>query len=268
MHTESNAVIQPVDASIAKAEIKEEDAAMTTADLVDNKEETPFATYKEEPKVELEPPFESEPQAENNELVDPKDEAFETMQVDGANDEKPVENKPTEQRKPTVMNLQSVLPNVKATILNTGGEDQPGSPKTVVVLNKDGTRMTLQLVSKPASSGATNATVVCQSSTGTTSTSTVAALAQAIEARKMVTRSKTGSLTPKQFADSVTPPHGSLKIALTKCIEDSPHPSSLTSLTNKEVEPSYLTRSTKISIGNVSSTVLSQRSLFFKLGKL
>ena len=266
VHTGYSSLVLPADPSIAKTEIKEEEGALATIDLTDTKDETPFTTYKTEPKIELEPTFELETKAENVELDDSKDEPFETMQVDGANDEKPPDNKPTEQRRPTVMNLQSVLPNVKATILNTGGEDPSGGPKTVVVLNKDGTRMTLQLV-KSSTPGASNATVVCQSSSGTTSTSTVAALAQAIEARKMITRSKTGSLTPKQFTDSVTAPPGNLKIALTKCIEDSPRPSSLTTtFTNKEAEQSYITRS-KISIGNVSSTVLSQRSLFFKLGR-
>lgn len=42
----------------------------------------------------------------------------------------------------------------------------------------------------------------------------------AADSRKMVTRSRTGSLTPKQFADSVTTTTGSLKAAMKAALDD------------------------------------------------
>ena len=154
------------------------------------------------------------------------------------------------------MNLQSVLPNVKATVLNTGGEEakevakpQHNTTRTMVMINKDGSRVTLQVVNKSPTT-TSNSTVVTQSSA-----SNVTALAQA--ERRIVTRSKTGSLAPKQFPDSVTVTSGSLKTALAKSIEEN----STLKITNKDSDITYFTRS------KVSNSVLSQRSVYFKLGK-
>ncbi len=59
---------------------------------------------KEEPKSQEEP----------MEIAEQQQEATgkETEQVEDA-----------EEKKPTVMSVQSVIPNVKATVLNTGGEE-------------------------------------------------------------------------------------------------------------------------------------------------
>ena len=167
----------------------------------------------------------------------------------------------TSEKKPTIMNVQSVLPNVKTTVLDTGGEEvkdeqiKPSPPaqnttRTMVMINKDGSRVTLQVVNKsPTTTGTTTTT--------TNSSTTQSAVAQALAERRIVTRSKTGSLTPKQFTDSVTVTSGSLKTALAKSIEVN----NSVKIQNKDGDIVHFTRS------KVSDSVLSQRSVYFKLGK-
>ena len=189
----------------------------------------------------------------------------ETMETEekkpDAPDVKTGEGETTTEKKPTIMNVQSVLPNVRTTVLNTGGEEvkdeqlKPSPPaqnttRTMVMINKDGSRVTLQVLNKsPTTTGTTTTT--------TNSSTTQSAVAQALAERRIVTRSKTGSLTPKQFTDSVTVTSGSLKTALAKSIEVN----NQVKIQNKDGDIIHFTRS------KVSDSVLSQRSVYFKLGK-
>ena len=182
-----------------------------------------------------------------------------TMETDEKKPEvQDVKPEVTSEKKPAFMN---VLPNVKTTVLDTGGEEvkdeqiKPSPPaqnttRTMVMINKDGSRVTLQVVNKsPTTTGTTTTT--------TNSSTTQSAVAQALAERRIVTRSKTGSLTPKQFTDSVTVTSGSLKTALAKSIEVN----NSVKIQNKDGDIVHFTRS------KVSDSVLSQRSVYFKLGK-
>ena len=73
--------------------------------------------------------------------------------------------------------------------------------------------------------------------------------------RKYVTRSKTGSLTPRQFTDSITVKSGSLKTALSKLADET------VLVINKEGDITRVTRS-------MTKTNFSQQSAYFKLGEL
>ena len=206
------------------------------------------------------PEFVSIPEEEGDKML----KTEETMETD---EKKPevqdvkAEEEVTSEKKPTIMNVQSVLPNVKTTVLNTGGEEvkdeqiKPSPPaqnttRTMVMINKDGSRVTLQVVNKsPTTTGTTTTT--------TNSSTTQSAVAQALAERRIVTRSKTGSLTPKQFTDSVTVTSGSLKTALAKSIEVN----NSVKIQSKDGDIVHFTRS------KVSDSVLSQRSVYFKLGK-
>jgi hypothetical protein len=76
------------------------------------------------------------------------------------------------------------------------------------------------------------------------------------DGRKMVTRSRTGSLTPKQFADSVTSITGSLKAAMKASQDD---------------ESTRITRSRLTGVTNTNSAPASVAVCpytgLFKLGK-
>ncbi|XP_060074835.1 nucleosome-remodeling factor subunit NURF301-like [Ylistrum balloti] len=100
--------------------------------------------------------------------------------------------------KSTIMNVQSVCPNVKQTVLKMNDESSPQKQtRTVLIVNRDGNKVTLAVSKQPLDGTKAETTTIQQTST----TTTASALA---EARKIVTRSKTGSLTPKQFTDSIT----------------------------------------------------------------
>ncbi|OWF46473.1 nucleosome-remodeling factor subunit NURF301-like isoform X2 [Mizuhopecten yessoensis] len=100
--------------------------------------------------------------------------------------------------KSTIMNVQSVCPNVKQTVLKMNDDSSPQKQtRTVLIVNRDGNKVTLAVSKQPLDGTKAETTTIQQTST----TTTASALA---EARKIVTRSKTGSLTPKQFTDSIT----------------------------------------------------------------
>lgn len=75
-----------------------------------------------------------------------------------------------------------------------------------------------------------------------------------IETRRILTRSKTGSLTPKQFTDSITTTTSSLKMSGKSSADD-------VLVINKDGEISRITRSKTLSS---SSIAVSQ---YFRLGK-
>ncbi|XP_005095843.3 nucleosome-remodeling factor subunit NURF301 [Aplysia californica] len=153
--------------------------------------------------------------------------------------------------KPKVINLQSLLPAARQTLLNVvdkSGEESKNdaSTKTVLLVNREGGKVTLQVQRQPVSKedGSSDSTV-----THTTTSTTV----NATESRKMLTRSKTGSLTPKLFTDSITMTTSSLKTS-GKSSED-------VLVMNKDGEV------TRVSRGKVSlASSLAHQSVFFKLG--
>lgn len=71
-----------------------------------------------------------------------------------------------------------------------------------------------------------------------------------VDARRIVTRSKTGSLTPKQFTDSVTSTTASVK---TRSSDD-------VLVINKDGDITRVTRS--------KSALMMQQSVYYKLGKM
>ncbi|XP_059156808.1 nucleosome-remodeling factor subunit BPTF-like isoform X2 [Physella acuta] len=152
--------------------------------------------------------------------------------------------------KPKVISLHSLLPSARQSLLNAvdkSGDDSKsdGSTKTVLLVNRDGGKVTLQVQRQPSSKEDGN------SVTHTTTSTTVSAAG--LESRKMLTRSKTGSLTPKLFTDSITMTTTSMK-ATGKSSED-------ILVLNKDGEISRVNRS-KISV----TSSLVQQSLYFKLG--
>ncbi|KAH9489881.1 hypothetical protein Btru_044487 [Bulinus truncatus] len=152
--------------------------------------------------------------------------------------------------KPKVISLQSLLPATRQTLLNAvdknGDDKSDGATKTVLLVNREGGKVTLQVQRQPVSKDDQTNCV-----TQTTTTTTVNA--SAMETRKMLTRSKTGSLTPKLFTDSITMTTTSMK-STGKSTEE-------VLVVNKDGE---LTRMTRGKISVTSSLV--QQSLYFKLG--
>ncbi|RUS79321.1 hypothetical protein EGW08_012906 [Elysia chlorotica] len=155
--------------------------------------------------------------------------------------------------KPKVINLQSLLPSARQTLLDAvdKGKDEGGKndgTKTVLLVNRDGGKVTLQ-VQRQAASGKDD--VEEEESTRITTTST-SVTTSSVESRKMITRSKTGSLTPKLFTDSVTLTSSSVKT--------SGKGSEETITINKDGEVVHTKR--KVSV----SSSLAQQSIYFKLG--
>ncbi|XP_013060531.2 nucleosome-remodeling factor subunit NURF301-like isoform X2 [Biomphalaria glabrata] len=150
--------------------------------------------------------------------------------------------------KPKVINLQSLLPAARQTLLNAmdkNGDDKSDSAtKTVLLVNREGGKVTLQVQRQPVKKDDQTSSI-----TQTTTTTSV----NASETRKMLTRSKTGSLTPKLFTDSITMTTTSMKTT-GKSTEE-------VVVVNKDGEV------TKMSRGKISVTSsLAQQSLYFKLG--
>ncbi|XP_069124363.1 nucleosome-remodeling factor subunit BPTF-like isoform X2 [Argopecten irradians] len=151
--------------------------------------------------------------------------------------------------KSTIMNVQSVCPNVKQTVLKMN--DDSSSPqkqtRTVLIVNRDGNKVTLAVSKQPLDGSKAETTTIQQTST----TTTASALA---EARKIVTRSKTGSLTPKQFTDSIT---GTTSVKTLSKLSSSSSDDLL--VINKDGDITRVTRSK-------SSTVSALQHQHFKLG--
>ncbi|XP_056018158.1 nucleosome-remodeling factor subunit BPTF-like isoform X3 [Ostrea edulis] len=149
--------------------------------------------------------------------------------------------------KSTIMNVQSVCPNVKPTILKVTDENPQKSPqtRTVLIVNRDGNRVTLAVSKQPITTTQSSEgidTIVTQNSTENTT------VVSSSDARRIVTRSKTGSLTPKQFTDSVTSTTASIK---TRSSDD-------VLVINKDGDITRVTRS--------KSALMTQQSVYFKLG--
>ncbi|XP_022313989.2 nucleosome-remodeling factor subunit BPTF-like isoform X2 [Crassostrea virginica] len=149
--------------------------------------------------------------------------------------------------KSTIMNVQSVCPNVTSTVLKVTDESPQKSPqtRTVLIVNRDGNRVTLAVSKQPitGTQGSESIdTVVTQNSTENTT------VVSSSDARRIVTRSKTGSLTPKQFTDSVTSTTASVK---TRSSDD-------VLVINKDGDITRVTRS--------KSALMMQQSVYFKLG--
>ncbi|XP_071108199.1 nucleosome-remodeling factor subunit BPTF-like [Haliotis cracherodii] len=156
---------------------------------------------------------------------------------------------------PSIVSLQSVFPNAKTSLLKSLDEKTAdGSPqtKTVLVVNREGGKVTLSVATQPLPDGAKDQSLVLgqKTTTTTSTTSTVSAL----ETRKILTRSKTGSLTPKQFTDSVTSTTSSFKSSGKTSADD-------VLVINRDGEITRVTRS-KSSIMASSATV----SQYFRLG--
>ncbi|CAL1541774.1 unnamed protein product, partial [Lymnaea stagnalis] len=152
--------------------------------------------------------------------------------------------------KPKVISLQSLLPSARQSLLNAvdkSGEDNKGDggTKTVLLVNREGGKVTLQVQRHSVNKDDPNGSNITQTTTSMS--------ASAIESRKMLTRSKTGSLTPKLFTDSITMTTTSMK-ATGKSSEE-------VLVLNKDGE---LTRVNRGKITVASSRV--QQSLYFKLG--
>ncbi|GFR88529.1 nucleosome-remodeling factor subunit BPTF-like, partial [Elysia marginata] len=155
--------------------------------------------------------------------------------------------------KPKVINLQSLLPSARQTLLDavdkgkdeSGKNDSGSGAKTVLLVNREGGKVTLQVQRQAATEKDE------EESASVTSTST-SVTASSAESRKMVTRSKTGSLTPKLFTDSVTLTSTSVK-ASGKSSEESIS-------IGKDGEVVHTRR--KVSV----ASSLAQQSIYFKLG--
>ncbi|KAK3598854.1 hypothetical protein CHS0354_008596 [Potamilus streckersoni] len=164
---------------------------------------------------------------------------------------------------PTIMNIQSVCPNVKATILKAtekmGLADMPGTKKTLVVLNKDGGKMTFTVASAP-SAKSNSETVSKSSEKGEDKTeSSEEQSNEGQETRRIITRSKTGSLTPKLFTDSVT---GTTMVKTTSIRSLSSSSSDDLLVINKDGEITRVTRSK-----SSSSVTATQQQMLFRLGQ-
>lgn len=149
--------------------------------------------------------------------------------------------------KSTIMNVQSVCPNVKPTVLKVTEDSPQKSPqtRTVLIVNRDGNRVTLAVSKQPITTTQGSEgidTVVTQNSTENTT------VVSSSDARRIVTRSKTGSLTPKQFTDSVTSTTASVK---TRSSDD-------VLVINKDGDITRVTRS--------KSALMMQQSVYYKLG--
>ncbi|XP_067672997.1 nucleosome-remodeling factor subunit BPTF-like [Haliotis asinina] len=156
---------------------------------------------------------------------------------------------------PSIVSLQSVFPNAKTSLLKTLDEKTgDGSPqtKTVLVVNREGGKVTLSVATQPLADGSKDQSLVLGQKTTTTTSTTSSA--SALETRKILTRSKTGSLTPKQFTDSVTSTTSSFKSSGKSSADD-------VLVINKDGEITRVTRS-KSSIMASSATV----SQYFRLG--
>ncbi|XP_061191322.1 nucleosome-remodeling factor subunit BPTF-like isoform X2 [Saccostrea echinata] len=149
--------------------------------------------------------------------------------------------------KSTIMNVQSVCPNVKPTVLKVTEDSSQKSPqtRTVLIVNRDGNRVTLAVSKQPITSSQSSDgidTVVTQNSTENTT------VVSSSDARRIVTRSKTGSLTPKQFTDSVTSTTATIK---NRSSDD-------VLVINKDGDITRVTRS--------KSALMTHQSVYFKLG--
>ncbi|XP_033751700.1 nucleosome-remodeling factor subunit BPTF-like [Pecten maximus] len=150
--------------------------------------------------------------------------------------------------KSTIMNVQSVCPNVKQTVLKMNDDNSPQKQtRTVLIVNRDGNKVTLAVSKQPLDGTKAETTTIQQTST----TTTASALA---EARKIVTRSKTGSLTPKQFTDSIT---GTTSVKTLSKLSSSSSDDLL--VINKDGDITRVTRSK-------SATVNALQHQHFKLG--
>ncbi|KAK3089173.1 hypothetical protein FSP39_001446 [Pinctada imbricata] len=161
--------------------------------------------------------------------------------------------------KSTIMNVQSVCPNAKQTILKVqedgtkptilkvadDGSQKNPQTRTVLIVNRDGNKVTLAVSKQPvtavAKADGTDTMVTQQASTN--NTSLVSSIGQ-----------KQDPLTPKQFTDSVTATTGSLKMAsrLSSASSDD------VLVINKDGDITRVTRS--------RSAMMSTQSQFFKLG--
>ncbi|XP_025083493.1 nucleosome-remodeling factor subunit BPTF-like isoform X4 [Pomacea canaliculata] len=160
--------------------------------------------------------------------------------------------------KPKVVSLQSLIPNVKTSALQVEDKGGGGMPKitpgtkTVLVVNREGGKVTLQVAAqaleKLNDAGKGEELTMTQQMSSTTTTA-----ASGIETRRILTRSKTGSLTPKQFTDSITTTTSSLKMSGKSSADD-------VLVINKDGEISRITRSKTLSS---SSIAVSQ---YFRLG--
>ncbi|GFN96955.1 nucleosome-remodeling factor subunit bptf-like [Plakobranchus ocellatus] len=157
--------------------------------------------------------------------------------------------------KPKVISLQSLLPSARQTLLDavdkgkddSGKGESGGTTKTVLLVNREGGKVTLQVQRQPVvGKDEEESTSVSATSTSVSTSSS--------ESRKMVTRSRTGSLTPKLFTDSVTLTTSS------SSMKTSGKSSEETLSVNKDGEVTHTRR--KVSV----ASTLTQQSIYFKLG--
>ncbi|CAC5424118.1 BPTF [Mytilus coruscus] len=170
----------------------------------------------------------------------------------------------------TIMNVQSLIPNVKSTILKV--QDDSSTPqkqtvkptifkvqddsgtsqkqtRTVLIVNREGNKVTLA-VSKQSITAADQNTPTTAMSLSQSINNALTSVTSS-ESRKIITRSKTGSLTPKTFTDSVT------STTTSKSISKSGSDDLL--VINKEGDITRITRSK-------SSVWSLQSHQYFKLG--
>ncbi|KAL3875950.1 hypothetical protein ACJMK2_033849 [Sinanodonta woodiana] len=196
-----------------------------------------------------------------NEELDNGSSGISDSNCNGSSDK--YQNQEVKKTLPTIMNIQSVCPNVKTTILKTtekmGLSDTPGAKKTLVVLNKDGGKMTFTVASAP-SSKSNSETLSKSSDKGEDKTeSSEEQSSEGQETRRIITRSKTGSLTPKLFTDSVT---GTTMVKTTSIKSLSSSSSDDLLVINKDGEITRVTRSKSL-----SSVTATQQQMFFRLGQ-
>ncbi|CAH1794354.1 unnamed protein product, partial [Owenia fusiformis] len=183
----------------------------------------------------------------------------------------------------TVVSLDSMFPGVKATELKTGDSvpastanppdvETPkssaavkgsGAVKTVVLVNKDGSKMTFALTPKKLEDGTTKLMPTKQTTDSSHSTSS-----EGSDEKRYTTRFRTGSLTPKHFVDSVVSPTGSVKMTSVNSLKKS--------LTTENSEESVLVINkdgnitkvikSKSNLQTSSSTQVFKKEVFFKLG--
>ncbi|XP_050394423.2 nucleosome-remodeling factor subunit BPTF [Patella vulgata] len=160
------------------------------------------------------------------------------------------ETKEDEKPKAKIVTLQSLLPNAtKGAVLKLDDKRDGNQGKTVLFVNREGGKVTLSVAPQSKAGENTEKSENSLSVIQSTSTTT----ASLFESRKMLTRSKTGSLTPKQFTDSITSTTTSVKSAHKSSSDD-------VLVINKDGEI------TRISRNKTTSAVAVTQSEYFRLG--
>ena len=106
-------------------------------------------------------------QSNNNNNSGSSNDSHGASQLNSKGDEK------QDQIEPTIMSVQTAFPNSKATILKMDGQSNgtsTPSTKTVLVVNREGGKVTLQVATKPITNAST---IITQSNQTSTTTSGV-----------------------------------------------------------------------------------------------